>query len=160
MLQRHHFANKGPSSQGYGFSSSHVCMWQLDYKESWVPKNWCFWNVVLEKTLESLLDCKIKPFNPKGNQPWIYIGRIDAKASILWPPDAENWLTGKDRDARNDWETSLSLFTLMHWRRKLQPTPVFLPGESQGQWSLVGCHLWSSTELDMTDVTWQQHSTL
>ena len=75
------FANKGPSSQGYGFSSSHVWMWELDYKESWVPKNWCFWTVVLEKTLESPLDCKeIQPVHPKGNQSWIFIGRTDAKA--------------------------------------------------------------------------------
>ena len=86
--QRHYFAKKGPSSQGYGFSCSHDWMWQLDHKESWVPKNWCFWTVVLEKTLESPLDCKeIKPVNPKGNQSWIFIGRTDAEADapILWP---------------------------------------------------------------------------
>ena len=89
--------NKGLPSQGYGFSSSHVWMWELDYKESWAPKNWCFWTVVLEKTLESPLDCKeIKPLNPKGNQSWILTGRIDAEAEapILWPPDMKNWLTG------------------------------------------------------------------
>ena len=104
--QRHYFVNKGPSSQCYGFSSSHVWIWELDYKESWVPKNWCFWTVVLEKTLESPLDCKeIKPVNPKGDQPWILIGRTDAEAEtpILWPPDAKNWLIGKDSDARKDW---------------------------------------------------------
>ena len=86
--QRHYFANKGLSTQSYDFSSSHVEMWELDHKESWVPKNWCFWTVVLEKTLESPLDCKeIKPVNPKGNQSWIFIGRTDAeaKAPILWP---------------------------------------------------------------------------
>ena len=85
--QRHYFANKGPSNQGYGFSSSHVWMWELDYKESWVLNNWCFWTVVLEKTLESPLDCKA------GNQFWIFIGRIDAKAEtpILWPPNEKNW---------------------------------------------------------------------
>ena len=78
--QRHYFANKGPSSQSYDFSSSHVWMWELVYKESWAPKNWCFWTVVLEKTLESPLDCKeIQPFHPKGNQSWIFIGRIDAE---------------------------------------------------------------------------------
>ena len=83
--QRHYFTNKGPSSQSYGFSSGHVQMWELDYKESWVPKNWCFWTVVLEKTLESTLDSKeIKPVNPKGNQPWIFIGRTDAEAPVLW----------------------------------------------------------------------------
>ena len=103
--QRYHFANKGLSSQSYGFSSSHVWMWEWDYKESWVPKNWCFWNVVLEQTLVSPLDCKIKPVNPKGNQSWILIGRTDAEAEtpILWPPDVENWLIWKDPDAGKDW---------------------------------------------------------
>ena len=103
--QRHSFANKGPSSQGYGFSSSHVWMWELDYKESWEPKNWCFWTVVLEETLESLLDCKeIQPVHPKGDQSWIFIGRSDADAEtpVIWPPDA-NWLIGKDPDAGKDW---------------------------------------------------------
>ena len=93
--QRHYFANKGPSSQSYGFSSSHVWMWELHYKESWALKNWCFWTVVLEKTLESPLDCKeIQPVHPKGNQSWIFIGRNDAEAKtpILWPPDVKNWL--------------------------------------------------------------------
>ena len=93
--QRHYFVNKGPSSQGYGFSSSHILMWELNYKESWVPKNWCFWAVVLEKTLESSLDCKeIQPVHPKGNQSWIFIGRTDAETEtpILWPPDAKNSL--------------------------------------------------------------------
>ena len=93
--QRYHFANKGPSSQGYGFPSGQVWMWELDCKESWVPKNWCFWTVVLEKTLESPLDCKeIKPIHPKGNQSWIFIGRTDAgrtdaeaEAPVLWPPE-------------------------------------------------------------------------
>ena len=96
--QRHYFANKGPSSQSYRFSSSHVWMWELDLKESWAPKNWCFWTVVLEKALESPLDCKeIKPVNHKGNQSWIFIGRTDAEteAPILWPSDAKNWLIGK-----------------------------------------------------------------
>ena len=88
--QSHNFADKGPSSQGYGLPSSHVWMWELDYKESWMPKNWCFWTVVLEKTLQSHLDCKeIKPINPKGNQSWILIGRTDAEGEtpIFWPPD-------------------------------------------------------------------------
>ena len=103
--QRHYFANKGPSSQNYGFSSSHVWMWELEYKESWVLKNWCVWSVVL-KRLESPLDCKeIQLVTPKGNQSWIFIGRTDAEAetSILWPPDAKNWLAGKDPDAGKDW---------------------------------------------------------
>ena len=104
--QRHYFANKGLYSQGYGFSSSHVRMWELDYKESWKLKNWCLWTVVLEKTLESPLDCKeIKPVSPKGNQSWIFIGRTDVEAETLklWPPDVKNWLTGKDPDAGKDW---------------------------------------------------------
>ena len=91
-------------SHSYGFSSSHVWMWELDYKESWAPKNWCFWTVVFEKILESLLDCEeIKPVNPKGNQSWIFIGRTDSEAPILWPPDVKNWLIGKDPDAGKDW---------------------------------------------------------
>ena len=93
-------------SQGYGFPSSHVWMWELNHKESWAPKNWCFWTVVLEKTLESPLDCKeIKPVYPKGNRSWIFIGRIDAEAEapILWPPDARSWLIRKDPDAEKDW---------------------------------------------------------
>ena len=96
--QRYYFANKSLSSQSFGFSSSHVWMWDLDYKESWVLKNWCFWTVVLEKTLESPLDCKeMKPVNPKGNQSWIFIGRTDTEAEtpILWPPDLKNWFIGK-----------------------------------------------------------------
>ena len=103
--QRHYFANKGPSSQGYGFSSGHVWMWELDNKESWAPMNWCFWTVVLEKTLESPLDCKeIQPVHPKGNQSWLFIGRTDAEAEtpILWPPDGKCWIIGKDPDAGKD----------------------------------------------------------
>ena len=101
--QRHYFANKGPSSQSNGFSSSRVWIWELDYKESWVLKNWCFWNVMLEKTLESLLD--FKEINPKGNQSWIFIGRTEdeTETPVLWPPDAKNWLIGKDPDAGKDW---------------------------------------------------------
>ena len=104
--QRHHFADKGPYSQSYGFSSSHIQMWELDHKEDWMPKNWCFQTVVLEKTLESPLDCKeIKPVNPKGNQPWIFIGRTDveAEAPVLWPLDVKSWLTGKYSDTGKDW---------------------------------------------------------
>ena len=104
--QRHYFANKSPSSQSFGFSMSHVWMWELDYKESWAPKSWCFWTVVLEKTLESSLDCKeIKPVNPKGNQSWIFIWRTDPEAETpaLWPPNVKNWLIWKDPDAGNDW---------------------------------------------------------
>ena len=102
--QRHYFVNKGPSCQGYCFSSSHVWMWMLDYKESWAPKNWCFWTVVLEKTLESLLDCKeIQPVHPKGDESWVFIGRTDVEAEtpILWLPDVKNWLIRKYPDAGN-----------------------------------------------------------
>ena len=104
--QRTLLVNKGLSSQSYGFSSSHVWMWELEYKESWALKNWCFWTVVLEKTLESPLDCKeIQPVHPKGDQSWIFIGKTDVEAEtlILCPPDAKNWLTGKDPDAGKDW---------------------------------------------------------
>ena len=98
--QSYYFADKGPSTQSYGFSSSHVWMWELDHKESWVPKKWCFWTVVLDKTLESPLTARRSPVNPKGNQSWIFIGRTDAEAEapILWPPDGKNWLSGKDPD--------------------------------------------------------------
>ena len=104
--QRRYFANKGPSSQGYGFSSGHVWMWELDSKESWVPKIWCFWTVVWEKTLQSPLDCKeTQPVHSKGHQSWIFIGRTDAEAEtlILRPPDVKNWLIWKHPDAGKDW---------------------------------------------------------
>ena len=108
MLKRreHYFANKGPSSQGYGFSSGHVWMWELDYKESWAPKNWWFWTVLLEKRLESPLDCKkIQPVHIKGNLSWMFVGRTDVEAQIpiLWPPDAKSWLIWKDPVAGKDW---------------------------------------------------------
>ena len=101
-----YLANKGSSSQGYGFSCGHVWMWELDCEDSWEPKNLCFWTLVLEKILESPMDCKeIHPVHPKGDQPWVFIGRTDVKAEtlILWPPDAESWLIWKDPDAGKDW---------------------------------------------------------
>ena len=104
--QRHYFANKDLSSQSYGFSSSRAWMWELDYQESWAPKNCCFWTVILENTLESPLDCKeIQPVLPKGDQSQIFIGRTEAEAEapILWPPDAKNWHFGKDPNAGKDW---------------------------------------------------------
>ena len=104
--QRHYFANKGPSSRGYGFSCGHVWMWELDCEESWVPKNWCFWTVVLEKTLESPLDCKeIQPVHSEGDQPWDFFGGNDAEAetAVLWPPHAKSWLIGKEPDAGRNW---------------------------------------------------------
>ena len=106
------------SSQSSGLSSGHVWMWDLDYKEGWAPENWCFSTVVLEKTLESPLDCKeIQPVHPKGNQSWIFIGRtdIEAETAILWPPDANNWLIGKDPDARQDWRQEDKGMTEVWW---------------------------------------------
>ena len=104
--QRHYFANKGPSCQSYGFSSSHIWMWELDHKESWALKNWCFSTVVLKNTFESPLNYQeIQPVHPKGNHSWIFIGRTDAETETptLWPPDMKNWLIGKDPDAGKDW---------------------------------------------------------
>ena len=119
------FANKGPSSQGYGFSSGHVWMWELDYKESWVLKNWCFSTVVLEKTLQSPLDCKeIQPVHPKGDQSWVFIGRTDveAKAPMLWPPNVKSWLIWKDPDAGKDWgqeEKGTTKDEMVGWHHRL-----------------------------------------
>ena len=104
--QRHYFANKGMASQGYGFSCGHVLMWELDSEEGWALKNWCFWTVVLENTLESPLDCKeIQPVHSEGDQPWDFFERSDAKAEtpVLWPSHAKSWLIGKDSDAGRDW---------------------------------------------------------
>ena len=123
--QRHHFADKDPSSQSYGFSSSHVWMWELDHKESWVLKNWYFWTVVLDKTLESPLDCKeIQPVHPKRGQSWVFIGRTDgeAEAPILWPPDVKSWLIGKDPDAGKNWgqeEKGTTEDEMVEWRHRL-----------------------------------------
>ena len=124
--QRHYFANKGPSNQSYGFSSSHVWIWELDYKESWAPENWWFWTVMLEKTLESPLGCKeIQPVHPKGNQSWIFIGRTDAEAEtpIFWPPDAKSWLIWKDPDAGKDWrreEKGMKEGEMVGWHHRLK----------------------------------------
>ena len=104
--QRHYFADKCPSSQSYGFSISHVWMWELNHKEGWAMKNWCFWTVVLEKTLESPLDYKeIQPVHPKGDQSWVFIGRtnVETETPIVWPPDAKSWLTWKDPGVGKDW---------------------------------------------------------
>ena len=106
ILKSRYIANKDPFSQSYALSSSRVWMWELNYKESWAPKNWCFWSMVLEKTLESPLDCKeIQPVHSEGDQPWDLFGRNDAKAEtpVLWPPHAKSWLIGKDSDAGRDW---------------------------------------------------------
>ena len=122
--QRHYFANKGPSSQGYGFSSTHVCMWELDYKESWALKNWCFWTLVLEKTFESPLDyMEIQSIHPK-DQSWVFIGRTDVEAEtpIPWPPDAKSWHIWKDPDAGNDWrqeEKETTEDEMVGWHHRL-----------------------------------------
>ena len=116
--QRHNFVNKGPSSQSYGFSSNHVWMWEVDHKEDWALKNWCFQVVMLEKTLESPLDHReIKPVNPKRNQPWIFTRRTDAKAEapVLWPPNAKNPFIGKDPDAGKAWRQEEKLWQRMRW---------------------------------------------
>ena len=145
--QRHHFADKGLSSQSYGFSSSHVHMWELDYKESWVPKNWCFWTVMLEKTLESPLDCKgMQPVHPKGNHSWIFIGRTDAEALILWSPNGKNWLIGKDPDAGKDWRreekgtTEDEMVGWHHWLNGHEFEQALVFGDEQG--SLACCSPW------------------
>ena len=142
--QRHHFANKGLFGQSYGYSSSHAGMWELDHKEGWVSKNWCFWTVVLEKTLESPLDCKeVKPVNPKGNQSWTFIGRTDteAEASIFWPPDVKSWLIGKDSDGRKDWgqeEKGATEDEKVGWHHWLNGHEFEqAPGDGEGQQSLA-----------------------
>jgi len=136
-------------SRDITFSSSHVWMWELDRKEDWVPENWCFWTVVLEKTLESPLDCKeIKPVNSKGNQSWILFGRTDAKteAPIPWPPDAKRWLTGKDPDAGKDWgqeEKGATEDKMVGWHHQLNGHEFEqAPGDREGQGSLECCSPW------------------
>ena len=150
--QTHYFANKGLSSQCYDFSSSHVWMWELYYKESWVPKNWCFWTVVLEKALESPWDCReIQPVHPKGDQSWVFIGRTDAEAEapILWPPDVKNWLIGKDPDARIDWrreKTGMTEGETVGWHHQLNGNEFgWTPGVGDGQGGLVCCSPWGHT---------------
>ena len=156
--QRHYFANKGPSTQSYGFSSSHVWMWELDYQESWAPKNWCFWTVVLEKTLESPLDCKeIQSVNPKGNQSWIFIVKTDTEAEtpILWPPDAKNWLNGKGPDAGKDWRqeekgtTEDEVVGWHHWLDGHEFEQAVGVGDGQG--SLACYSPWGCKESDTTE---------
>ena len=155
--QRHCFTNKGLSSQGYGFSSSHVWIWELDYKESWVLKKRCFWTVVLEKTLESSLDCKeIQPVHPKGDRFWVFIGRTDVEAEspILWPPGAKSWLIWKDPDAGKDWRQEEKWTTqdeMVGWHHRLNEHEFeYTPGERQG--GLACCSLWGCKELDTTEL--------
>ena len=139
------------------FSSSHVWMWELDYKETWAPKNWCFWTVVLEKTLESPLDCKaIQPVHPKGNQSWIFFGKTDAKAEtpILWPSDVKNWLIGKEPDAGKDWslEKGMTEDEMVGWHHRLNGHEFgWAPGVGVGQGGLACCGSWGCKESDMTE---------
>ena len=158
-----YFADKGPSSRSYGFSSSHVWMSELEYKESWVLKYWCFWTVVLEKTLESPLDCKeIHLVNPKGNKPWIFIGRTDAEAKtpILWPADAKNWLIGKDPDAGKDCrqeEKGTTEDEIVGWHHQLGGHEfVWIPGVGDGQGGLACCSPWGHKEQlsNCTELNW------
>ena len=153
------FSDKGPYSQIYGFSSSRVQMWELDHQEGWVPKNWCF-QIVLEKTLDSPLDSKeIKPVNPKGNQPWIFIGRTDAEAEapVLWPPDAKSHLIGKDPDTRKDWRQEDRGWQRIRWLDGYHQLDGHefeqAPGVDDGHESLMCCSPWGCKESNMTDWT-------
>ena len=156
--QRHYFANKGPSNQSYGFSSSHVWMWELDYKESWAPKNCCFWTVVLEKTLESPLDCKdIQPVHPKRDQSWVFIGRTDVEAEtpILCPPDAKSWLIWKDPNAGKDWrqeEKGMTEDVMVGWHHLLNGCGFgWIPGVGNGQGGLVCYSSWGHKKSDIPE---------
>ena len=164
--QRHYFANKGLSSQGYGFSSCHVWMWELDCEESWALKNWCFWTVVLEKTLESPLGCKeIQQVHPIGNQSWVFIGRTDAEAEtpVLWPPDGKSWLIGKYPHAGRDWgqeEKGTTEDEMAGWHHQLDGHEFeWTPGVGDGQGGLACCDSQGRKELDMTvQLNWTELS--
>ena len=166
--QRHYFANNGLSSQSYISSSSHVWMWELNYKESWMLKNWCFWTVVLEKALESPLVCKeIQPFHPKGNQSWIFIGRTDAEVEtpILWPHDAKNWLTGKDPDAGKDWrqeEKGMTEDEVVGSHHRLNGHEFEqAPGVGDGQGSLACCIHWIPKSQGMNErLNWNRYKSI
>ena len=156
--QMHYFTNKGLSSQGYSFSSGHLWMRELDYKGSWVPKNWCFWTVVLKQTLESPLDCKeIQPVHPNENQSWIFIGGTDVEAEtpILWPPDVKNWLIWKDPDSGKDWgqeEKGTTGDEMVGWHHWVNGHEFeWTPGVGDGQGGLACCSPWGRKESDMTD---------
>ena len=155
--QRHNFVNKGLSSQGYGFSRAHVWMWELNYKKGWA-QNWCFWTVVLEKTLESPLDCKeIQPVHPKGNQSWVFIGRTDVEAEtlIFWPPHAKIWLIWKDPDAGKDWrweEKGTAEDEMVGWHHRHNGHGFgWTPGVGDGQGGLVCCGSRGRKESDTTE---------
>ena len=155
IKQRHYFVNKCLYSQSYSFS--HTWMWEVDHKEGWAPKNWCFWTVVLEKTLESALDCKeVQAVHPEGDQSWVFIGRTDAEAEtpILWPPDAKNWLIGKDPDAGKDWRQEKKWAAedeMVGWHHGLNGHEFGqTPGDSEQQGSWVCCSPQGHKELDTT----------
>ena len=157
------------SSQAYGFSSGHVWMWELDYKQTWVPKNWCFWTVLLEKTLESPLDCKeIQSVHPKGDESWVFIGRTDdeAEGPIVWPPHEKSWLIWKDPDARKDWrqeEKGTTVDEMVGWHHQLNGHGFgWSPGVGDGLASLACCGSWVRrvrhdwvTELNWTELNWK-----
>ena len=157
--QRYYFANKGPSSQGYGFSCGHVWMWELDCEESWAQKNWCFWTVVLEKALESPLDCEeTQPGHSKGDQSWVFFGRNDAKAKtpVLWPPHVKSWLIGKDFDAGRDWgqeEKGTTEDEMARWHHQLDAHEFeWTLGVGDGQGGLACYNSWGHKELDTTEL--------
>ena len=164
--QRHYFVNKGPCSKGYGFSSGHVWMWELDYKENWVQKNSCFWTVVFEKTLESPLDCKeIQPVHPKEDQSWVFIGRTDVEVEtpILWPPDAKSWLIWKDHDVGKDWgqeEKGTTEDKMVGWHHQLHGHGFgWTPGFGDGQGGLECCDSWGHRKLDTTEwLNWTKYA--
>ena len=156
LKSRHYFVDKSLSSQSHGFSSSHVWMWELDYKESWAPKNWCFWTVVLEKILESPLDCKeIQPVNPKGNQSWIFIERTDVEPAppIFWPPDAKNWLLEKTLMLGKSLEEKrMTEDEMVGWHHQLDGHEFGQAlGVGDGQGSLACCSPWGCKESDKTE---------
>ena len=164
--KQHYFANKGLSSCSYSFSSSHCMMWELDYKEIWMPKDWYFWTMVLDKTLESPLDCKeIQPVYPKGDQSWVFIGNSNtlAETLILWPPDVKSWLIWKDPDAAKDWrqeEKGTTEDEIHDWMAS--PTQwrwVWVnSGVGDGHGGLACCSPWCFKESDT--IQWQNWTEL
>ena len=163
----HRVAELDTTEAIYGFSTGDVWMWELDYKEGWAPKNWCFWTVVLEKTLESPLDCKeILPVHPKGDQSWVFIGGTDVEAEtpILWPPDEKSWLIWKDPDTGKDWgqeEKGTTEDEMVGWHHQLDGHGFgWTPGVGDGQGGLTCCDSWGrrvrhhwATELNWTEAT-------
>ena len=165
IVRSRDITDKGPSSQSYGSSSSHIWMWELDCEESWALNNWCFWTVVLEKTLESPLDCKeIQPVHSKGEQPWDFFGRNDAKAEtpVLWPPHVKSWITGKVSDDGRDWrqeEKGMTEDEVAGWHHRLDEHEFgWTPGVGDGQGGLVCCESWGHKETDTTErLNWTEH---